>query len=203
LDGVDLLLQILAGYRKRDPIKGTEEEEFVENTFDALTCVVDEPEGKQKFVEAEGVELCLIMLKEGKMSKPRALRLIDHALGGQSGAEVCEKLVEAAGLKVVFGMFMKKQDGQTTEHLLGIFSSLLRLLPANSAGRIRTLAKFVEKDYEKLGKLVKLRRDIILAWLVAEDDGASKKIQSLLADRDESLAVVKATLQGSFFSYKI
>ncbi|KAE9375531.1 beta-catenin-like protein-like protein 1 [Stipitochalara longipes BDJ] len=242
LDGVDLLLQILAAYRKRDPLKGTEEEEFVENVFDSLTCMVDEPEGKHKFVEAEGVELCLIMIKEGKMSKSRALRLIDHALNGQSASEVCERLVEAAGLKVVFGMFMKKQDGQTTEHLLGIFSSLLRLLPANSSGRIRTLAKFVEKDYEKLGKLVKLRRDysarvaivdseirndqaqmgaeereemtdewdsrrldaglfclqtidVILAWLIAEDDGASKRIQSLLAERDESLAVIKATIQ--------
>jgi beta-catenin-like protein 1 len=39
--------------------------------------------------------------------------------------------------------------------------------------------------------------DVILAWLVAEDDGASKRIQSLLADRDESLAVVKATIQGN------
>ncbi|CAL3972756.1 unnamed protein product [Diplocarpon coronariae] len=242
LEGVDVLLQILAAYRKRDPLKGTEEEEFVENIFDSLTCVVDEPEGKQKFVEAEGVELCLIMIKEGKMSKSRALRLIDHSLGGQSGAEVCEKLVEAAGLKVIFGIFMKKQDGQTTEHLLGIFSSLLRLLPANSAGRIRTLAKFVEKEYEKLGKMVKLRRDyaarvdvvekeirgeqvkmhaeereemadewlgkrldaglfclqtidIILAWLVAEDDGAKKKIQNLLADRAEDLAVIKVTIQ--------
>jgi len=250
LDGVDLLLQILAAYRKRDPLKGTEEEEFVENVFDSLTCVVDEPEGKQKFVEAEGVELCLIMIKEGKLSKSRALRLIDHALNGQGGAEVCERLVEAAGLKIVFGMFMKKQDGQTTEHLLGIFSSLLRLLPANSSGRIRTLAKFVEKDYEKLGKLVKLRRDyatrvavvdkeirnersrldadereemvdewesrrldaglfclqtidVILAWLVAEDDGASKRIQSLLADHDESLAVVKATIQGELFAKHI
>ncbi|KAH8818150.1 Catenin-beta-like protein [Hyaloscypha sp. PMI_1271] len=242
LDGVDLLLQILAAYRKRDPLKGTEEEEFVENIFDSLTCVVDEPEGKQKFVEAEGVELCLIMIKEGKMSKSRALRLIDHALNGQNGSGVCKRVVEAAGLKVVFGMFMKQQDGQTTEHLLGIFSSLLRLLPANSSERIRTLAKFVEKDYEKLGKLVKLRRDyaarvavvdneirneqtkmdaeereemadewdsrrldaglfclqtidVILAWLVAEDDGACKRIQSLFADRDESLALVEATIQ--------
>jgi beta-catenin-like protein 1 len=240
-----MLLQLLAAYRKRDPLKGTEEEEFVENIFDALTGVVDEPEGKQKFLEAEGVELSLIMIREGKMSKSRALRLIDHALGGQTGAEVCEKLVEAAGLKGVFGMFMKNQDGQTTEHLLDIFSSLLRLLPANSAGRIRTLAKFVEKEYEKLGKLVKLRRDyasrvaavdeeiraeqvkldaeerddmadewlsrrldaglfclqtidVILAWLVAEDEGASRKIQNLLADRDESLAVIKATIQGTF-----
>jgi beta-catenin-like protein 1 len=248
LDGVDLLLQILAAYRKRDPEKGSEEEEFVENVFDCLTCVVDETEGKAKFVEAEGVELALIMIREGKMSKSRALRLMDHALGGQSGAEVCEKLVEAAGLKVVFSLFMKKSlDGQTTEHLLGIFSSLLRLLPAESAGRIRTLAKFVEKEYEKVGKLVKLRGeyaarvvvvdaairdeqrgmdaeeraemadewlsrrldaglfclqsiDVILAWLVAEDEGASRQIVRLMAERDEGLLTIKATLQGIFLT---
>ncbi|KAH8813023.1 Catenin-beta-like protein [Xylogone sp. PMI_703] len=242
LNGIDILLQLIAPYRKRDPLKGSDEEEYAENIFDCITCAVDDPESKKQFLEAEGVELCLIMLREGKMSKQRALRLLDHALGGYTGAEVCERLVEAVGLKTVFGMFMKKQDGETTEHLLGIFSSLLRLLPADSAPRIRVLAKFVEKEYEKIDKLVKLRRDyasrvasvdreirkeqadldaeereemadewlsrrldaglfclqiidVILAWLVAEDDGASKRIQSLLADRDESLAVVKATLQ--------
>ncbi|KAI9835419.1 MAG: hypothetical protein M1819_002337 [Sarea resinae] len=242
LDGLDALLQLVSGYRKRDPAKGTEEEEFVENVFDCLTCVVDEPEGKTKFIEAEGVELCLIMLREGKMSKPRALRVLDHTLGGQYGGDACDKLVEAAGLKTVFGMFMKKHDNQSTEHLLGIFSSLLRLLPGNSAGRIRTLAKFVEKEYEKITKLIKIRRDyatrlaavdqviareraslsaedqedmadewfsrrldaglfclqtidVILAWLVAEDDGARTRIIALLAERDESLAEVKRTLQ--------
>ncbi|KAM3071425.1 hypothetical protein ACMFMG_009023 [Clarireedia jacksonii] len=243
LDGVDILLQILAAYRKRDPIKGTEEEEFVENVFDSLTCCVDETIGKQKFVEAEGVELCLIMIKEGKMSKFRALRLLDHALGGYAGGrEVCEKLVEAAGLKVIFSTFMKKLDGQTVEHLLGIFSSLLRLLPANQAARIRTLAKFVEKDYEKIGKLVKLRReyaarvavvdqqirgeqkglsaqereemadewlsrrldaglyclqtvDVVLAWLVAEDGGAEKRVRELLGERDEGLEVLRETIK--------
>ncbi|KAL7266470.1 hypothetical protein RUND412_010983 [Rhizina undulata] len=157
LNGVDLLLQLLSPYRKRDPVKGGDEEEFVENIFDCVTCVFDEVEGKEKFVEAEGVELALIMLREGKMSRPRALRMLDHAVGGEHGVAVCQKLVEAAGLKTVFGMFMKRQDAQTTEHLLGIFAALLRLLPAESAPRIRTLAKFVEKDYEKITKLLKLR----------------------------------------------
>ena len=269
LDGVDTLLQLLAAYRKRDPQKDREEEEYVENLFDCLTCVVDEPDGKAKFVDAEGVELCLIMLREGKMSKPRALRVLDHAVGyaeaaptaaslkrgdakakdddaeernPNRGALVCERLVEAAGLKTVFGMFMKRQDAPTTEHLLGILAALLRSLPAASAPRIRTLAKFVEKDYEKIGKLVALRRDyagrvtvvdaqikderrgrsreeaeemadewfsrrldaglfclqivdVILAWLVAEDDGARKKIVKLLAERDEGLADLRRTLR--------
>lgn len=108
LDGVDQFLQLLSPYRKRDPAKGGDEEEFVENIFDCITCVVDESEGKQKFVEAEGVELALIMLREGKMSKLRALRLLDHAVGSVQDVTVAIRVVEAAGLKTLFGMFMKK-----------------------------------------------------------------------------------------------
>lgn len=242
LDGIDSLLQLLSQYRKLDPEKDSDEEEYAENLFDALICLVDEDAGKDKFMEGEGIELAQIMLKEGKFSKPRALRVLDHALGGPGGAPACERLVEAAGLRTVFGMFMKKQELQNIEHLLGIFASLLRLLPGGSAARIRTLAKFMEKDYEKIEKLIKLRReyasrvspveqvidkerkrltqeeqeimvgewlsrrfdaglfslqliDVILAWLVAEDDGAKKKIQSLFADRDEDLSLVRKTLQ--------
>lgn len=245
LDAVDIMLQLVAAYRKRDPEKGGEEEEYMENLFEALTCLVDEPDIKAKFVAAEGVELCLIMLKEGKLSKAAALRLLDHAVGGagQSGTEVCQRIVEAGGLKNIFTLFMKKQnDSQTTEHLIGMFGSMLRLLPADSAERIRTLAKFVEKDYEKTEKLVKLRReyatrvgkvddairteqsgmdaeekeemadewlsrrldaglfclqtlDVVLAWLVAEDGGAKKTIKKFLADRDETLSVIKDSIQ--------
>ncbi|KAH8692368.1 DUF1716 domain protein [Talaromyces proteolyticus] len=157
--GVDTLLLLLSSYRKRDPEKDSDEEEYVENLFDCLTCVVDEEEGKAKFLESEGIELAQIMLREGKLSKQRALRVLDHALSGQAGVAGCERLVEIAGLRTVFGMFMKKQEIETVEHLLGIFSSLLRLLPGGSAPRIRTLAKFMEKDYEKIDKLLSLRRE--------------------------------------------
>lgn len=245
-DAVDIILQLLAAYRKLDPEKG-QEEEYMENLFEALICIVDEPEGKTKFVEAEGIELCLIMLKEGKKSKLNALRVLDHAAGGSSATEVCQKLVEAGGLKTLFTTFMKKSHDTKhvmVEHLVGIFSWMLRLLPANSSERIRLLVKFVEKDFEKTERLVKLRRDVsarlqrvdetmrkekergagigleeadleeerflrrleeglfllqsidlVLAWLIAEDDGAREKIRAILADRDETFEVVKASLQ--------
>jgi len=243
IEGIDALLQLLSPYRKRDPANGTEEEEYVENVFDCITCCVDDSEGKIKFLEAEGIELCLIMLKEGKMSRPRALRLLDHALGGPDGGACCERLIEAAGLKSTFSLFMKKQDNESTEHLLGMLSSMLRSLSANEAPRIRLLAKFVEKNYQVPERLVQIRRDyaskvaavnieikaerasssteeledradewlsrqldaglfvlqtidVILAWLIAEDDGARTRIRSLLADRDERLSDIKATLQG-------
>lgn len=169
LDGLDALLQLLSSYRKKDPEKDSDEEEYVENLFDCLVCVVDEPLGKDKFVDAEGVELCLIMLREGRMSKSRALRVLDHAMGGSAAVAVCEKIVEVAGLKTIFGIFMKRPEKDAVEHLLGMFSSLLRLLPGRSAGRIRTLAKFVEKDYEKIAKLVGLRRQYRGRVRVVED----------------------------------
>ena len=107
-DGIDIFLQLLSAYRKRDPAKGSEEEEYVENVFDCITCCVDEADGRQRLLDAEGIELCVIMLKEGKMSRPRALRVLDHALGGIHGAPCCEKLVEATGLKAIFSLLMKK-----------------------------------------------------------------------------------------------
>ncbi|PNP61124.1 hypothetical protein FNYG_14212 [Fusarium nygamai] len=242
LDAVDLLLQLIAPYRRRDPDKGGDEEEYMENIFASLTCLADEAAGKAKFIDAEGVELCLIMLKEGKKSKPPALRLLNHAAGGIAGVDVCQKIVEAGGLKGLFTLFMKTQDHRLAEHLVEIFASMLRLLPANSAERIRTLAKFVEKDYEKISKLINFRRDYVarislaeqqndaekattseddreaaelewlsrridaglftlqtidtvLAWLVAEDTGAARKIRQILAERDEKVSVIGRTLK--------
>jgi beta-catenin-like protein 1 len=195
MDGVDALLQILSAYRKKDPEKDSDEEEYVENLFDCLVCVVDETDGKEKFVEAEGVELCLIMLREGKMSKTRALRVLDHAMGRPAGGVVCERVVEAAGLKTIFGMFMKKQEKEAVEHLLGILSSLLRLLPGQSAARIRALAKFVEKDYEKIGKLMEVRREYTGRLRNAEE-AIKAEAQQLSADERE-------TMKGGWLSRRL
>ena len=234
---IDTALQLAAAYRRRDPDSSGEEEEYMANLFEILTALVDQPEGKAKFVEAEGVELCLIMLKEGSASKGPALRLLNHAAAGNRGsAEVCRQLVSAGGLKPTFTMFMKTHDTEAVEHLLGIFLAMLRLLPADSAERIRTLAKFVEKDYGKLARLLSLREgyaarlrsvkpnpafededeefrraellsrrldagllalqtiDLILAWLIAEDDGARARTVELLGKNGLGLDTIKSTI---------
>lgn len=160
-NGVDILLELVSAYRKRDPEKDSDEEEFAENLFDCLACAVEERFASEKFIEGEGVELCLIMLREGRLAKARALRILDHALSGGNATAIAIKVVNAAGLKTIFGMLMKdqKMERSLVEHLIGILASLLRYLPGGSAERIRTLAKFVENDYEKITKLVELRRD--------------------------------------------
>jgi beta-catenin-like protein 1 len=220
LDAIDKLLQLLAAYRKRDPPRDSTEQEYAEDLFDTLTCLCSPPLGKDAFLAAEGTELMLLMLREARFSKPRALKVLDHALSGSSGAPVAEKLIDAAGLKPLFSTFAKRNlEAADTEHIIGVFSALLRLLPGESSHRIRLLAKFVEKEYEKLDKLVKLRHeyaskarveddidagaavyclntlDVVLAWLAAEDGGARKRIVEGLQDRDEGLDTLKKSLQ--------
>lgn len=49
-------------YRRRDPVDA-DEEEFMENVFDALCAALSEPEIKNLFLEAEGVDLMVLMMK--------------------------------------------------------------------------------------------------------------------------------------------
>lgn len=158
---VDTLLQLLSTWRSKDPEENSEEEEFAENLFDCLIGLVKLDSGAKRFVTDEGVELCVLMVKEGRFARRGALRILDHAAGSANGTMVCEQIVEAGGLKTLFTTFMKskKMDRRQTEHLLGVFSGMLRQLPGSSAARVRTLAKFVEKDYEKCNRLLELRRE--------------------------------------------
>lgn len=241
LGAVDTLLQLLSLWRKRDPEKDSDEEEFAENLFDCLVTLVKDSSGRDKFIEDEGIELCLIMLKEGRFSKHGALRALDHAAAGFNGGPICERLVEAGGLKHIFTALSKskKLEREPAEHLIGILSSLLRVLPPGSAARVRTLAKFVEKDYEKCKRLVELRSeyaerlavvekeiseqkelllpteveaveddflsrrmdaglfplqtlDVIVSWLIAEDDGARKYLSEALGNK---LGTIRTSLQ--------
>jgi beta-catenin-like protein 1 len=212
-NGVETFLTNLAPYRRDDPEKDSDEEEYMENLFNVLTSVVEESVGKTKFLEAEGTELCLLLVRDGKTSKNRALKVLDHACGyaetpspdGTSTDEatpphiaVCEKLIAARGLKPLFSTFMKtkRPDPAQTEHILGIFSSLLRSLPGNSDARFRLLAKFLENDYAKITKLLALRRDYSTR-LSAFDANLETRKSGLSAEEKEELEVENIPLRLS------
>jgi beta-catenin-like protein 1 len=82
--------------------------EFLENIFDSLCSALLSPLVKAAFLEGEGVELCVLMMKERKVSWTRSVKVLDHAMSGRSGIELCEKFVEALGLKTLFKAFMGK-----------------------------------------------------------------------------------------------
>lgn len=94
----------------------------MENTFDALCSCLSSPIPtrsttvspgrpavhvvKSAFLEGEGVELLVLMLKAKNLSRSRAIKTLDHALQGREGAPLCERFVESLGLKTLFAVFM-------------------------------------------------------------------------------------------------
>ena len=163
LKGIDIILRLLSPYRKREPEKNSNEEEFAENLFDSLCAAVDQPLGRSAFRQEEGVELMLLMLHESKFCRSRVLRVLDHACGGlpSEALEVCEKVIDAGGLKPLSNVLMKKKlDREDMEHLVAIYASCLRSLPLEGAHRIRFLAKFVEKDYEKVKRFIQMHSEV-------------------------------------------
>ena len=59
---ISLTVDVEQCYRKRDPINA-EETEFMENLFDVLCSALSEPEIKQHFLDSEGVDLMVLMMK--------------------------------------------------------------------------------------------------------------------------------------------
>ena len=78
-----------------------------------------------------------------------------------------------------------QNDSQTTEHLLGILASMFRSLPGDSAPRIRLLAKFVEKDYEKIRRLVQLRREYASKLSTVDEEIEDQRKSLAAPDRDD------------------
>lgn len=96
LDGIDILLQQLASYKRHDP--GTaEEQEFMENIFNCLCSSLMSTENRDKFLKGEGLQLMNLMLREKKVSRNGSLRVLDYAMQGPDGKDNCNKFVDILG----------------------------------------------------------------------------------------------------------
>ncbi|KAH0699959.1 hypothetical protein KY290_016077 [Solanum tuberosum] len=165
LNGVDALLQAVAMYKSKDP-KTPDEEEMVENLFDALCCLLMPLENKEKFVKSEGVELMIIIMNQKKMCYGSAIRALDFAMTNYPPA--CERFVDVMGLKTAFPAFMgkasqlplskknkKRYKEELEERLVSLVASLFGGILRGSR-RDRLLSKFVENECEKIDRLMEL-----------------------------------------------
>ncbi|OIT02195.1 PREDICTED: beta-catenin-like protein 1 [Nicotiana attenuata] len=162
LNGVDALLQAVAMYKSKDP-KSPDEEEMVENLFDALCCLLMPLENKERFVKSEGVELMIIIMNQKKMCYGSAIRALDFAMTNYPPA--CERFVDVMGLKTAFPAFMgkiplskknkKRYKEELEERLVSLVASLFGGILRGSR-RDRLLSKFVENECEKIDRLMEL-----------------------------------------------
>ncbi len=161
-DGIDILLQSLAYYKRRDP-NSADEIEMMENLFDSLCSALMYTPNKEHFLLGEGLQLMILMLKEKKMSRKSALKVLNHAMINKEGVDNCVKFIEVYGLRSLFPAFMKtpkkilKAGGSEVEHEEHICSILVSLFKnLQGAQHERLVAKFVENDHEKVERLMEL-----------------------------------------------
>lgn len=102
LGGLEMLLGLTAAYRKRDP-EDSDEIEYMENLFDSLCLCLEQDPLKDVFLEQEGLQLTLIMIKEKKMSRMRALKLLCHCM---DYANSVKTFIDLGGLKTIFSVFI-------------------------------------------------------------------------------------------------
>ncbi|XP_035215584.1 beta-catenin-like protein 1 [Stegodyphus dumicola] len=162
IEGIDVLLQQLAYFKRHDP-SNSEEHEMMENLFDCLCSSLMYAANREKFLKGEGLQLMNLMLREKKMSRNGALKVLDHAMCNAEGADNCNKFVDILGLRSIFPLFMKTPKKnwkkglsveQHEEHVCSIIASMLK--NCKGTQRQRLLNKFTENDHEKVDRLMEL-----------------------------------------------
>ncbi|KAJ3136177.1 hypothetical protein HK100_001951 [Physocladia obscura] len=181
LGGVTTLLKVISAYRKKDA-KDADEIEMMENFFDTLCSTLGEKEGKTAFLEEEGVELMIIILREKKMARMRALKVLTHAMTGDGGSECSDRFIEALGLKTLFPIFMhkglktykKEYKAHVEKHVLSILASLFKT--ASPENRLRLSIKFTENNFEKVERLMELHEQYAAKVLAADQQFESNRL---------------------------
>lgn len=194
LDGIDVLLQQLAAYKRHDP-NTKEEIEMMENLFNSLCSCLMRSENRNKFLRGEGLQLMNLMLREKKMSRNSAIKVLNHAMTGQEGADNCQKFVDILGLRTIFPLFMKTPSkgragpspAELEEHITSVIASLLRNCQATQ--RQRLLSKFTENDHEKVERLLELHFKYLdkVRLIDTEIEQEKQRLKRRGEDMDEDL----------------
>ena len=123
-------------YKKRDPAT-TEEYEMLENLFDVLVSILMFEPNRERFIEEEGLDLMIILLRERRFSQHGALKVsyvtrtlysdlltsgscdqvLNHMINRPNSSATCAAFVERLGLKSLFPAFMKTPgSGKSKKH---------------------------------------------------------------------------------------
>ncbi|XP_037035115.1 beta-catenin-like protein 1 [Bradysia coprophila] len=192
LDGIDVLLQQLAIYKRHDPAT-SEEQEFMENLFNCLCSALMSKENRERFLRGEGLQLMQLMLREKKLSRNGSLKVLDHAMSGIDGRDNCNKFVDILGLRTIFPLFMKTpkrnkkrllSSDEHEEHVVSIVASMLR--NCKGAQRQRMLAKFAENDYEKVDRLIELHLKYLEKVDAVDDELEAQQRDPEMTEEEET-----------------
>ena len=195
-EGILPLLTAASHYKRKEP-QDAEESELIENVFNCLCTALLQPANQLLFLKAEGIELMILTVKEGKYASRCALKVIDFAL--MTNGANCERFVDIRGFKTLFPLIgaapaapprFAKSKGereamqqQHDEHVAGVLCTLMQQL--SDERRLRLLGKFAEDDMTKLNRVLQLRAAYQLRVEAAAASAADAAVEELGDDDDD------------------
>uniref|UniRef100_H3CEV9 Beta-catenin-like protein 1 n=1 Tax=Tetraodon nigroviridis TaxID=99883 RepID=H3CEV9_TETNG len=154
MDGIDVLLQQLSVFKRHNP-STAEEQEMMENLFDALCSCLMLPANRERFLRGEGLQLMNLMLSAQSRSADSAPDLIDFSIWPAGWVlylpiiMIYPNGIRKCKIKVydpLYSLF--------SEHVCSIIASMLRNLKSQQRTRLHN--KFTENDCEKVDRLMEL-----------------------------------------------
>lgn len=226
-DGMEMLLEAIAMYRKRDPVS-IDEQECIDNLFLCLCTVLMEEGIQSKFLTYEGSDLLIRCLKEQKHAAICSIRAINYAILNNKTA--CEKFVEDGGFKYIFPVLMgrglpkselkkmnkHKSNGSASfskkdieDAVLSICSQFCLQLHDSTKhdAASRLLGKFLENEGEKLERCIEiylnLRQQLAATELQIQRTIESLEQSGMIDDLEEFASeenVYAQRLEGGLYS---
>lgn len=199
--GVDALLRAMSKYLHR-PLHDADEIEYFQNLVDAMGFLLLDVVNRATFLECEGVELMLLLLKRKRRVRTGALTLLWAVTQNGGGASACERLVDAGGLKALGALLMRpiqqsasdasgmgSLDNGSLAAILGILEAMLYNLPSESEARVRLLSKLMEQEYGKIDQVLALRESARrpLAAMAPEFERLRREYAAMPGAREEDV----------------
>ncbi|XP_064466463.1 beta-catenin-like protein 1 [Ornithodoros turicata] len=213
IDGIDTLLQQLSYFKRHDP-NTSEETEMMENLFDSVCSSLMHAPNRERFLKGEGLQLMNLMLREKKMSRSGALKVLDYATSNVEGVDNCNKFVDILGLKTIFPLFMqtprkyKKKSAspdEHEEHVSSVIASMLKNCKATQ--RQRLLNKFIENDHEKVDRLMELHFKYLEKVHIIDNQIEKEKANTSYFDDENNAELEEAfylrRLEGGLFTLQL
>jgi beta-catenin-like protein 1 len=215
IDGIEILLQTIAAFRKKQPTD-EQEVESLENACGIMASALTySPANVKAFLNAQGIELTIRCLKERLHAGGVTLKWLEFSGSDPIYRQACEQLVDAGALKYLFPLYMgrnlpkpapiasatkkaRKEWQQTIEATtIRIFYCLTRRLKDDSPNDVkeRLLAKFVGE--EKCDRLAELCLSYDQKARMAEYKFFRSDAEEALQDEGATqLAALEAKLAG-------
>lgn len=212
IDAIEVLLQEVASFRNVQP-KDDDEVDTIEDAAIVMSSILTyAPLNIQHFLDAQGVELLVVCLKERVHAGGVILKWLDLAGTEDVHKILCERIVEVGTLKYLFPILTGKHlpkgvllsKGAKREWKENILETTIRILysltvqlddksPHDALNRLVT--KFL--DEEKMIRLVSLLIDYDKRARFAEYEFYRSDLEETLGDQETvQFAALSAKLQG-------